>query len=98
MHGKCTAAVGLEGICSTSDDFWGLQDVASVRLIAHLVMSCSIVVACAGMGIDWLMDTRMAKAQLLWVGLFCFSISTFLGTLAHVARLKALKAQRCAIS
>ena len=48
------------------------------------------------MGIDWLMDTRMAKAQLLWVGLACFSVVTFLGTLAHIARLKAFKTIRCA--
>jgi len=87
----------LGGICNTCDDFWGPQDIASVRLIAQLIILCSIVVACAGMGIDWLMDTWMAKAQLLWVGLFCFSLSTFLGTLAHVARLKAIKAHRCAM-
>lgn len=46
------------------------------------------------MGIDWLMDTRMAKAQMLWVGLAFFSVATFLGTLAHVARLKAFKSIR----
>lgn len=47
-----------------------------------------------GMGIDWLMDTRLARAPALWVGLFCFSVATFLGTLAHMARLKALKVLR----
>lgn len=57
-----------------------------------VLMVC--VSACTGMGVDWLMDTRMAKAQLLWVGLAFFSISTFLGTLAHVARLKAFKTIR----
>ena len=49
------------------------------------------------MGIDWLMDMRLARAPLLWAGLLCFSAATFLGTLAHVARLKGLKALRCAI-
>ena len=46
------------------------------------------------MGIDWLIDMRLARAPLLWVGLLCFSAATFLGTLAHVARLKGLKALR----
>ena len=53
------------------------------------------MLAGVGMGIDWLMDTRMAKAPLLWVGLLCFSLATFLGTLVHIARLKALKTRRC---
>lgn len=50
--------------------------------------------ACAGVGIDWLIDMRLARAPLLWAGMLCFSAATFLGTLAHVARLKGLKAQR----
>ena len=53
-------------------------------------------VASAGVGIDWLIDMRLARAPLLWVGLLCFSAATFLGTLAHVARLKGLKALRYA--
>lgn len=52
----------------------------------------------AGVGIDWLIDMRLARAPLLWAGLLCFSAATFLGTLAHVARLKGLKALRYAIS
>ena len=50
------------------------------------------------MGIDWLIDMRLARAPMLWAGLLCFSAATFLGTLAHVARLKGLKALRYAIS
>ena len=70
--------------------------------MAYIVFRLSLfvrsVLAGAGMGIDWLMDTRMAKAPLLWVGLLCFSLATFLGTLVHIARLKALKTLRCETS
>ena len=54
----------------------------------------SVRLAGAGVGIDWLIDMRLARAPLLWAGLLCFSAATFLGTLAHVARLKGLKALR----
>lgn len=48
----------------------------------------------AGLGVDWLMDTRLAKAAWLFPGLLCFTVASILGTFAHIVRLKDLKYKR----
>ena len=48
----------------------------------------------AGIGINYFLDPRLARATWVFPGLTCFSVAAVFGTLAHLARLKALKNRR----
>jgi hypothetical protein len=48
----------------------------------------------AGIGINYFLDPRLARATWIWPALLCFSLASVFGTLTHVRRFKALKARR----
>ena len=48
----------------------------------------------AGIGINYFLDPRLARATWIWPSLLCFSLASVFGTLTHVRRFKALKARR----
>ena len=47
-----------------------------------------------GVGINYFLDMRVARAAWIWPSLMCFSLAALLGALTHVRRFKALKARR----